>query len=236
MGLKKIIRMFNNGNVCVTGLRGTGKDMLIANVIARRKSPYVSNFNYKCNKSQFHPLIMSNLDTKNSFLNFIENNVNPFSYAYPENADIYISDCGVYFPSQNFDFLNKHYGGIYTFQCLSRQIANVNVHLNTQNLNRVWDKLREQSDQYILCLSCKVIGKLVFQKIRIYERADSCQARIPPNRVKRPLIMQKELKMTYEMQHQNFLNQYGFIKTKFLIYFNKSHYDTRFFKTYLKGA
>ncbi len=236
MGLKKVIRMFKSGNVCVTGLRGTGKDMLIANVIARRKSSYVSNFDYKVKDSSYHSLEMHLLDTGNSFLDFITNDIKPYKYPYPEKADIYISDCGVYFPSQNYVYLNNKFGGVYTFQCLSRQLAQVNVHLNTQNLNRVWDKLREQSDQYILCLKCIVIGKLVFQKIRIYERADSCQNRIAPNRVRRPLLMKKELKMTYEMQHQKFLNDYGSIKNKLLIYFNKSNYDTRYFKQLLSPS
>ena len=45
MRFKRIIRYFKRGNVCVTGLRGTGKDLLMGNVIARRKKNYVSNLN-----------------------------------------------------------------------------------------------------------------------------------------------------------------------------------------------
>ena len=41
-------KMFSQGNVCVTGLRGTGKDMLMSNVISSRKLPYISNMDYKC--------------------------------------------------------------------------------------------------------------------------------------------------------------------------------------------
>ncbi len=32
MRLKHIIRLFETGNVCVCGLKGRGKDMLMANV------------------------------------------------------------------------------------------------------------------------------------------------------------------------------------------------------------
>ena len=51
MRLKKDNNMFRDGNVCVTGLRGRGKDMLVANVVLRRKAqrkplPYVSNVDY----------------------------------------------------------------------------------------------------------------------------------------------------------------------------------------------
>ena len=46
MGLRKIIKMFESGCVSVSGMMGTGKDLLMGNVIMRRKRPYVSNMNY----------------------------------------------------------------------------------------------------------------------------------------------------------------------------------------------
>ena len=46
MRLKKIIKLFENGSVAVCGLRGSGKDLLTANVVVRRKKPYVSNIDY----------------------------------------------------------------------------------------------------------------------------------------------------------------------------------------------
>lgn len=227
--------MFKNGNVIVSGLRGTGKDMLIGNVIARRRQPYISNVDYSAKKCVFLPLNLDLINLQNNFENLINGTILPYKYVYPEKADIYISDAGVYFPSQHFTKLNVRYEGLSMFQALSRQLGQCNFHVNTQNLNRVWDKMREQSDTYILCNWCKVFGKLVFQKVTIYERSDSCIQRLKPNRVHRPLIMKKELKMTYEMQHQEFLNKYGSIKCYLLIYFNKSKYDTRIFKKILKG-
>lgn len=47
MGIRNIKRMFEDGNVCVVGLRGRGKDMLFANIIARRRKEYISNTDYK---------------------------------------------------------------------------------------------------------------------------------------------------------------------------------------------
>ena len=37
MRFKKIIKLFEDQNVCVCGLRGTGKDLLMSNVVIRRK-------------------------------------------------------------------------------------------------------------------------------------------------------------------------------------------------------
>ena len=48
MNLKKLYkRYFKVGNVCVTGLRGRGKDMLFANVVSRSTRQYISNIDYQ---------------------------------------------------------------------------------------------------------------------------------------------------------------------------------------------
>lgn len=44
MSLRKIIKLFDKGNVMVCGLRGDGKDMLMSNVVQRRKKPYAYIF------------------------------------------------------------------------------------------------------------------------------------------------------------------------------------------------
>ena len=82
MRFKKIIKMFEDGNVCVTGLRGRGKDMLMSNVVVRRKMPYVSNVDYKsknklCRYFKFRP---SEFDTQNGFTNFIDGNLVPYDF------------------------------------------------------------------------------------------------------------------------------------------------------------
>ena len=67
MRIKKIIKEFEKGNVCVVGLRGCGKDMLFANVIARRKQAYISNTNYHCDKSPYIKLDFDKLNVKNNY-------------------------------------------------------------------------------------------------------------------------------------------------------------------------
>lgn len=231
MNLRKIIKLYKRGNVCVSGLRGSGKDMLTSNVIIRRKKTYMSNVNYG---GKYIPLDFSALDVNNNYKNFISNDVNRFVFPY-ENVDIYVSDGGIYFPCQYNNSLNKEYEGLSVFQALSRQLGNCNFHLNVQSLNRVWDKIREQSDCYILCNWCKVfLKKIVIQKITIYERYDSCINKIRPNRVRKPSIFcSKEVRQQFQLYCDKFDNENGKIKTMFLIYINKSNYDTRVFKTML---
>lgn len=246
MGLKSIIKIFEQGNVSVEGLRGTGKDMLFANIIARRKQPYISNTNYHCKDSCYIKLDFSKIDLKNNYENFLREDIIPYDYPYPEKCDIYIADCGIYLPSQYCNQLNNKYPQLPTFLALSRHLGDCNVHYNVQNLNRVWDKLREQSDIFIRTTNCKVINTkipilkrlfngLVFQTVYIYDKYQSCIDRV--ERFKRepiPIFASKEIKAQIKRSNieakRRYDEKYGKVKKKLLIYKNKSNYDTRLFK------
>lgn len=240
MFFRTIVKLFDRGNVCVTGLRGDGKDMLTSNVVVRRRLPYVSNVNYDGRRSKrakrysihfpFNPM---DYDTKNTYKEFINGNVQPYKFPFPDGTDIYISDAGVYFPSQYCSELNKQYGGLVSFMALSRHLGQCNVHINVQNLNRCWDKIREQSDLYVRCDWCKVFfGRIVLQKVTLYESYDSCVKRVPPFRMKAPLLNADRIQQ-YEIAKTNFMTNYGKIRSGILLYVNKSKYDTRIFKTIL---
>lgn len=212
-------------------MRGSGKDMLTANVITRRAKPHVSNCPYR---DDTIPFIYSSIDIGNSYKDFIQGTVKPYVYPYPDGTDIYLSDCGVYFPSQYCNELNRDFKSLPAFLALSRHLGQCNVHTNAQDIGRPWDKLREQQDTYIMCLSCKVIGKLVIQRIRIYENYEACKARVHPCRIKKPfLCFDRDRLLQIQMYLDNFANSHGKITEHTLIYINRSTYDTRFFKTLL---
>lgn len=226
MGIKSIVRLFNKGNVCVTGLRGTGKDVLFGNVIARRGEPYISNLDYG---GDYYQVDLTKLNCGgNVYSNFISGDVHKYDYPYPVGADVYLSDAGIYFPSQYQGELCKRYGSMATHQALTRQVSKNNFHINTQNLNRCWDKIREQSDTYIRCRWCKVIFGIVFQGITLYDKAESCQSRVRPCRVRVPLF-NKEAQTQAQIYRDTFYNQHGEVKNKLLIYRNKSKHDTLYF-------
>lgn len=230
--MKKIIKLFKSGNVCVFGLRGRGKDMLMSNVTVRRSLPYVSNIDYG---GQYIPLDMQRFNCGgNTYDNFINNVYYQYLYPYSDGTDIYITDLGVYFPSQYCNELNKKYGYFSTFMALSRHLGEANVHFNVQNLNRAWDKIREQSDIYICCNWCKVLfGKWVLQKVTIYEKYDSAVNRVPP--YKKPKVsLNNDRKLQVQMAKQNYRITYGDIKVRLLFYKNLSNYDTRVFKSMLE--
>ena len=117
--IEKIIKLFRAGNVCVCGLRGRGKDMLMANVAVRRDLPYVSNTDYGGDHIPFDP--MNYTCGYNTYENFISGDIKPYSYPHEDGTDIYVSDAGIYFPAQYCKELNRSYGFLSTFVALSRQ-------------------------------------------------------------------------------------------------------------------
>lgn len=233
MQIKRVIREFEKHSVSVGGEKGSGKDVLFGNVIARRNKPHISNIRYN---DMSIPYRYEDIDCGNTYKNFIHGNIKPYEFPYPDGTDIYLSDCGVYFPAQYCNELNKQYPSIPTFMALSRQLGECSVHTNAQAIQRVWDKMREQSVRYIQCIWCKVVFGFVIQKIRIYDKYSSAEARVRPCRIHQPLIcLNPQRKLEIQMYRDNFFNTYGEVVEGILIYLNKSQHDTRQFKTILKG-
>lgn len=230
-----IVKLFKHSNVCVTGLVGTGKDMLIANVVCRRDEPYISNIDYG---GYFAPFDFKKLDVGgNTYKDFIEGTLSHYEFPYSRGSDIYLSDVGVYLPAQYCNELNRDYKHISTYMALHRQLSRNRFHLNVQNLNRAYDKLREMSDVYILCRRCIYIPilRLVFQQITIYDKYDSCVARIKPCRVS-GFSLNPVARAQADTYRDNFFNTHGSVKNRILIYFNRSKYDTYYFEKLLKEA
>lgn len=238
--MRKIIKLFEQGNVSVSGLRGTGKDMLTANVVVRRKLPYISNVDYGggaySDGGCYIPLDFAELDCgHNTYDNFISGKVNKYVFPYPDGTDVYVSDAGIYLPSQYCNELNRKYSYIATYMALSRHLGANNFHFNSQNLNRVYDKVREQSDIYITCNKCFVLWGFVLQFVTIYEQYESAVKRVPPFRLSKSLFS-ADRKFDYEKELMHYNISYGKIKRRILLYRNKSTYDTRRFKEMLANG
>jgi len=220
---KFVRRLFEDHSVSVTGMKGTGKDLIFGNVIYWRKKAYVSNMDYG---GKYFYLDYDKLDCGgNTYENFVSGDINFYTWEYPVACDVYISDAGIYFPAQYNAELNRKYKQVPTFMALSRQIAKVKVHTNQQNLSRVWDKIREHSDMYINCNKCFYFLGLVFQVVTIYDKAESCQNRVNPCRVSVPLF-NAQAKMQARTYRDNFFNTHGTVKRKILFYVNHSKHDS----------
>lgn len=258
MKLKKIKYWFENGNVMVTGEKGSGKDVLTGNVIARMKGRYVSNMDYT-KDNRYIPLDLSKLDVgKNYYKNFISGNVNKYIYPYEDGCHIFISDAGNYFPAQYTGQLDRDYPYLPTLFSLIRQLGDCQIHTNAQAYERVWNKLREQSsDKFIRCDKCHVFlgyqgrfarkfekifkikwkfSGIVFATFYFYDKASSCQDRVKPCRIRMPLFADKNMRLQVKMYRDKFYNTYGTVTKEFYICLNRSKHDSRLFKTILENG
>lgn len=225
-----ILSLFKRGNVQVAGLRGSGKDLLFSFVVNARKRPYISNVNYTpgSKKIKYYPLDFKALDVGgNTWKSMLSGDVIPYRFPYPDHTDIYVSDAGVYLPSYDCNVVQKTFPQFPLFMALSRHLGEANVHTNAQAINRPWDKVREQGDVYILCRKARVFfGRVVFLKMRVYDKIESCAAHVPPF----PLGLSRETRLA----RANYIASHGRIQNVSICFLlPKKHYDTRAFKKIL---
>lgn len=234
MGMRYIVKLFDNGSVCVCGLRGRGKDMLMANAILRLNVPYVGNTDYG---GQFLPFKYEDMNMgNNSYDNFISGKVKKYVSPYPDGTHFALGDIGLLFPSQFCNELNKKYPSMSVAQALVRQVFGGEFHFNVQNLNRCWDKIREMSDTYLMCNWCKVFfHRIVIQKVTEYELYEPAVKRVPPFRLPKPFF-NSDRRFQWKIQKQNYDIAHGRIKSHLLIYWNRSNYNTRIFKEMLENG
>lgn len=179
---KFLIKIFASGNVIVAGRKRKGKDALFSHVIALRKKNHYSNIHYDIG-ANYHTDVVSVSDFNcgsNSFLNLIENDVKKFEPEMKTSQDFYISDGAIYLPSQEDSSLSKIYKGFPITYALSGHLYENNIHVNAQRFKRVWIKLREQADYYILVRRSFYLGLGLLEKVIYYEREETAYSEALP--------------------------------------------------------
>lgn len=224
---KLLLDAFKSNNVIVYGKKGKGKDLLFQYVINCRKKPYASNISYG---GKYKHIELTDLELlPNTYENFINGSIEKIDKKmFFEKRDIYISDGGVYLPSQFDNKLHKLYPSMPITYALSRHLYSNNIHVNVQNLNRLWKALREQADRYVLCKSCIKIFDLFIIKFNVYDRYNTACLEYEPLKVKKKLIGRLDYSDTRDKEYKA-VN--GDIKSGFIIVPKKMvKYDTRAFE------
>ena len=212
-----LVNEFRRCNVIVDGKKGTGKDLLFAHVIYLRGEPHYSNITYNGLTTEIDIAEMT--AGNNTYENFIRGQVEKFAPAFNESEDFYISDGGIFLPSQYNTELDKQYAGLPIFYALQRQLYNSNTHLNLQSIGRLWIKLREQADSYIRALRTKDCGDHLVVTVRTYDNYESAVANV--------------LATTGEQQRAR---RGEIAERRFKIYKSELEYDTRHFRNKLMNV
>lgn len=225
MNIIWIVSVFKYANVLVFGKKRKGKDLLFQAVIKQRNDDYFSTITYGYHHHEI-TLDDINLDP-NTYRDLIDNTITKLPFKLErENKDVYISDGGQYLPSQYHNILEKKYPGIPLYMGLSGHLYDSNVHINYNGAyTRLWDKCREQADDYFRALITVKVGPLIFSKYRYYSEEQAAKANVLP--LKKPFLKDKE----YRTAKKEFDAQYGLIKEMWICQrISKIKYDTRHFK------
>ena len=225
------VNIFNRGNVIVSGMRGRGKDFAFCVVVNARKKNYISNVQYsdpkkKFKRFDFEPKVWELAG--NTYTNLVDGTVRRYVYPYPDGLDYYISDAAIYFPAAYCNELTKKYKSAPIFQALSRHLGDANVHCNTQVQHMLWDKMRLQSDLYVVMTGCRhLFGKFFYLSARLYDNPDSADTQLKLPRF--------GLGKNASLAKANFMIAHGTIKQYRFICRLPYRYDSRRFKKILEN-
>lgn len=209
---------FSLCNVIVFGKKRTGKDLLFAHVIYLRDDKHYANIPYNDNTEVIELKDISVGD--NDFLSIIENKIEKISRRFDLGKDIYLSDAGIFFPSQYYQILDKQFKGMPITFAICGHLFQNNIHLNCQELTRVWDKLREQADCYIRVLGNEWHGSYVLVNAITYTDYNAANRGILPPAAKS------------ERELAEFQSQHGEVVYRtFRIYEKELEYNTHYFAT-----
>ena len=224
-----LVSLFKTGNVIVFGKKRKGKDLIFNCVINSRKKNCYSNIQF--NPKYCHVKNILDFDIGNTYENFLNYDIKiKFRTELPfqDSCDFYISDGGIYLPSQYNNTLNKNYSSLPILYALSSQVFDFNIHVNTQSLNRVWDKLREQADYYVKALSTINLFGFLITKFRVYEKYSAALDDLRP--YPKSFFTKSESKANRELYEC----KNGVIVEKFVIQRKRAiKYDTHAFRKIL---
>ncbi len=208
---KWLVNEFGRCNVIVFGKKGSGKDLLFAHVIALRGQPHYSNIQYNEDTTV---IALTDISVgNNTWTDCLRGDITKTPPQFEEEQDIYISDGGIYLPSQYDNELNKRYQGMPIFYALSRHLYNSNIHVNVQALGRLWLKLREQADSYIRVLHTEQRRDGLLVTGITYDNYNAANAGLLPRNDPEFVAKNGEI-----------------VKRRWLIRYSELQYNTRYFR------
>ena len=225
---KEILRAFERTNVIVFGKKGTGKDLTFAWVVRKRRRKHYSNIIYD-ERTELRSVADFTI-APNDYRNLINGEYTVIPKTNEEGVDFYISDGGILLPSQYHSELDKKYPSFPAYYALSRHLANANIHVNVQNLTRIWDKIREQADSYFRVRGTFHLGRLFFTSMVYYEDYNAAKQGLRP--FKCGVMSSKEKRAL----QADFDAKNGLIKTLWLVqWLPKESYDSRIYHRFIYG-
>lgn len=227
-----ILWAFSRGNIIAEGSKGSGKDLLFS-FVALNSGPHYANIRYN-DMTVVKDVSFFNLDP-NDYTSFINGKITLTPKLFKERYDLFISDGGVILPAHADSELKSVYPSFPILYALGRQLANMNIHVNSQSYERIFKPLREQADGYFRCHNTEIRRRmgLVYATTQItyYENERGISARLVPYDV--GLFAPEELKDKAADQY----HKYGTVRALTLVQVLEPYgYDSRAYHRKVYGV
>lgn len=176
----KLLKDVSQDSLIIFGKKGKGKTLLCSEIDRRSKTGCLSNTDFRHKKSSV--IKIADISVKpNTWEDVLEGNIEKIEKNDEwEGKPVIIDDAGVYLPNFADSMLKRKYPSMPIAFAVWRHLYNAPIHINSQDVQRVWKLLREQQAGCIQCRKTVHIGPFGFIHCTYYDKIASADAGLLP--------------------------------------------------------
>lgn len=218
--LKKV----KEDSLIIFGKKGKGKTLLCSEMTRMDKKGFLSNTDFKRKKG----IIINPKDISiapNTWEDILNGKFVKIEHKDWEGKPIYLDDAGIFLPNFADSMLKKLYPSMPPAFAVWRHLYNAPIHINSQDVNRVWKLLKEQENGAIQCRRTTRIGPFAFIHCTYYSNLESAAKELLP--------MKETIFNKYNKAELNVYNATNGEIKDFMIFAPvwRNKYDSRYFKS-----
>lgn len=221
---RKFLREVKQDSLIVFGKKGKGKTLLFSEMTRMDKKGYLSNTDFKRKKGEIINVKDISVEP-NNWLNVLNGEYQEIERKDWEKKPVYIDDAGVFLPNFADAMLKNKYPSMPIAFALWRHLYDAPIHINSQDVNRVWKLLREQASGCIQARKCWRLGPIAIIHCTYYDKVASAEAELLP--------MKKTLLNKFNTAEYNMYEASNGLIKDFVIFAPswRNKYDSRYFKS-----
>lgn len=175
----RLLKDVTQDSLIIFGKKGKGKTLLCSEIDRRAKNGCLSNTDFKHKKSGQIAIKDISIEP-NTWEDILNGKIIKIEKKEFEGKPIIIDDAGLYLPNYADSMLKKLYPSMPPAFAVWRHLYNAPIHINSQDVERVWKLLREQQSGCIQCRKTVHIGPFGFVHCTYYDKiAAAAQGLLP---------------------------------------------------------
>lgn len=179
---RRYLKEVSKDSLIVFGKKGKGKTLLFSEMSRCCKKGYLSTTDFVHKEQIIIPYKALNIDP-NTWESILEGKISKIDKVPEwEGKPVFLDDAGVYLPNFADSMLKKEYPSLPISYAVWRHLYNAPIHINSQDVERVYKMLREQADGYIKVRGVRWLFGLGFIRCTYYDNIASAKASLAPMR------------------------------------------------------